>query len=65
MLQSLEAGILSLEQRPYRCPERRSGAYVNKGYRQLFIKSYTILYRIAEEEKQVIVVTVRYSRSSF
>lgn len=65
MADSLEEGILSLETMPYRCSERKRGIYANKGYRQLFIKNYTIVYRVDEESKTVIVVTVRYARSEF
>ena len=65
MADVLEKEILSLEAMPYRCPERRRGVYANKGYRQLFIKSYTVIYRIDEASKTVIVVTVRYSGSEF
>ena len=65
MLDALEAGILSLEQLPYRCAERKHGRYANQGYRQLFVRNYTIVYRIDEKQKRVIVVTVRYSRSNF
>ena len=50
---------------PYRCPERRTGVYANKGYRQLFIKHYTVIYRVDEESKTVLIVTVRYSPSQF
>ena len=62
---ALENGILSLETMPYRCPERQRGIYANKGYHQLFVKNDTIVYRIDEASKTVIVVTVRYSRSDF
>ena len=48
---------------PYRCPKRKRGIYANKGYRQLFIKNYTIVYRIDEISKSVMIVTVRYSAS--
>ena len=65
LLHELEESILSLEQLPYRCPERRHGVYANRGYRQLLLKNYSIIYRVDEEKKQVIVVTVRYSRSNF
>lgn len=65
MLNTLETGIFSLEEMPYRCAERKHGIYANKGYRQLFIKNYTVIYRIDEEAKRVIIVTVRYSRSDF
>ena len=63
LIDALENGIFSLEQMPYRCPERRVGAYANRGYRQLFIRNYTVIYRVSEENKQVIIVTVAYSRS--
>lgn len=65
MADALEDGILSLETMPCRCPERKRGIYANKGYRQLFVKNYTIVYRIDEESKTVIIVTVRYARSEF
>ena len=63
LIDELENGIFSLEQLPYRCPKRRVGAYADKGYRQLFIKNYTVIYRIHAEKKQVVIVTVRYSKS--
>ena len=60
-----EDAILGLETFPYRGAERKTGAFAGKGYRQLFVKNYTIIYRIDEENKTVIIVTVRYSPSSF
>lgn len=65
LVNDLESEILSLEVMPYRCPERRRGAYAGRGYRELFVKNYTVLYRIDETKKLVIIVTIRYSRSSF
>ncbi len=65
LLGALESGILSLDTMPYRCPERRIGAYAHKGYRQLLIKNYVIIYRVNEEKKEVVVVTIRYARSHF
>lgn len=65
LIDTLESEILSLEYLPYRCPERRSGAYAKDGYRQLMVKNYIVIYRVNEAERQVIVVTVRYARSSF
>lgn len=61
----IEAGIFSLEEMPNRGAPRRIGNYANKGYRHLFIKNYTIVYRVDETEKQVIIVTVKYSGSDF
>ena len=65
LIDTLEQEILSLESMPYRCAERKIGAYAGKGYRQLFVKNYTVIFRIDETHKAVIVVTVRYSPSQF
>ena len=65
MVERIEEEISSLENMPYRCPERTRGIYANHGYRQVFVKNYTVIYRIDEAHKQVIVVTVRYSPSEF
>ena len=65
VIEALEAGMLSLESMPYRCPERKRGIYANKGYRQLFVKNYTIVYRIDEATKSVLIVTIRYSARDF
>lgn len=65
LVDEIEAGIFSLEEIPNRGAPRRIGNYANKGYRQLFIKNYTIVYRVDETEKQVIIVTVKYSGSDF
>ena len=61
----LEEAIHGLDTMPYRGAERKTGAFANKGYRQLFVKNFTIVYRIDEERKRVIIVTVRYTPSSF
>lgn len=65
LVDKLEEQILSLEYLPYRCPERPTGAYANKGYRQLLVKNYTVIYRVDEAAKEVLIVTVRYSKSNF
>ena len=65
LVEQIEKQILSLDQMPYRCPERTRGAYANRGYRELVVENYTVIYRVDEPTKQVIVVTVRYSRSNF
>lgn len=61
----IEQEILSLETMPYRYPTRKTGAYANRGYRQLFIKNYVVVYRVNEAQKTVIIVTVRYAPSRF
>lgn len=65
MADALEEAILSLNEMPYRGSIRRTGAFANRGYRQLFVKNFTIVYRIDELRKTVIIVTVRYTPSSF
>ena len=65
IVESFEEKILSLEDFPHRGAERKVGAYANKGYRQLFVKNFTIIYRINDKSKHVIVVTVKYSPSAF
>lgn len=65
MADILDEAILGLDEMPYRGAVRRVGAFADKGYRQLFVKNYTIVYRIDEMNKTVIVVTVRYTPSSF
>ncbi len=65
LIDKLEESILSLELMPQRGAKRRVGAYANKGYRQLFVNNFTIVYRIDEEKKQVLIVTVKYSKSEF
>lgn len=65
LVDSIEQAIYTLGSMPCRCPKRRVGAYANKGYRQLLVKNYTVIYRIDEAAKTVIVVTVRYSRGQF
>lgn len=65
MIDELENMIFSLESFPERGAIRRVGAYANQGYRQLFYKNYTILYRVLKEKKEVHIVTVRYTPSNF
>lgn len=65
LVEKLEEAILSLETMPFRGARRRVGAFAGKGYRQLFVNGFTIIYRIEEMKKQVVIVTVRYSKSQF
>lgn len=61
----LENTIFSLECMPYRGTERKVGTYANKGYKQLFVKNFTIIYRVDEKRHIVIIVTVRYTPREF
>lgn len=65
MVDSIEEAIFSLEHMPKRGAPRRYGIYASKDYRQLFVKNYTIIYRVDDESKQVVIVAVRYSKSRF
>ena len=60
LIDELEQAIFGLEQYPERGDLRRTGAYANRGYRQLFVKNYVIIYRVLKEIKQVHIVTVCY-----
>lgn len=64
LVEEIENAILSLEAFPQRGALRKIGRYA-KEYRQIFVKNYTIIYRIDEVRKWVIVVTVRYTPSEF
>lgn len=65
LIDEIERSILSLRQMPYLFPERMIGLYAKKGYRQLLVKNYLVIYRIDESLKQVIILTVRYVKSNF
>ncbi|UWG95908.1 type II toxin-antitoxin system RelE/ParE family toxin [Dehalobacter sp. DCM] len=66
LVDTLEEAIFSLESMPQRGALRKIGAYANKGYRQLFVGNFTIVYRVSEPKKRVVlVVTIRYSKSQF
>jgi plasmid stabilization system protein ParE len=65
LAESLEEAIISLETMPRRGALRKTGAYANSGYRQLFVGNFTVVYRIDELRKRVFIVTIRYSKSHF
>lgn len=51
LIEKIEQEILSLDQMPYRWPGRRRGVYANRGYRQMLVKNYTVIYRVDEAGK--------------
>ena len=65
MVDELEEAIFSLEQSPERGAIRRVGAYAGGNYRRLFVKNYCIIYRLMKKNKEVHIVTVRYTPSNF
>ena len=54
------SAIESLADFPYSHQDRLVGKYSNKGYKQLLIDSYMAIYKIDEDSKQVIVITVQF-----
>jgi toxin ParE1/3/4 len=65
LVDSLGDAIFSLESMPHRGVLRKTGVYANKGYRQLFVGNFTVVYRVEEVKKRVLVVTIRYSKSQY
>ncbi len=65
LVEDIEEAIFSLEELPERGAERKVGAYAYKGYRQLFSKNYTIVYRVDTDAKEVMIITARYSHRNF
>ncbi len=52
--------LKKLENFPQSHQERIEGSYAGKGYRQLLIDNYIVIFRIDETSKTVYVVTVQY-----
>lgn len=48
MVELLEEAILGLDRMPFRGSIRKNGIYTRR-YRQLFVKNFTIIYRIDED----------------
>ncbi|MBF0710461.1 MULTISPECIES: type II toxin-antitoxin system RelE/ParE family toxin [unclassified Gemella] len=61
----IQTAILSLEKLPKRGSERKIGRYKSKGYLQLFVGTYIIVYRVEEHKKQVVIITIQNMRQSF
>ena len=61
----LEAGIFSLEEYPYRCAGAKNWQYANRGYRELIVDSYIIIYKIHARKKEVDIVTVQHGKKIF
>ena len=55
-------GLYSLSSFPYSHQDRLVGRYANKGYKQLFVDNYLIIYRIDEGAKTAHVVTIQYAK---
>lgn len=59
LIDRLEKHILTLESVPYRYPERKRGSYAKNGYRNLLADNFTVIYRVEEIKKRVIVIAVQ------
>ena len=51
MADILDNSILSLQEMLYRGAVWKVGNYAKKGYRQIFVNNFTIIYRIVEIKK--------------
>ena len=56
----IKKAIMKLAEFPESHQQRLEGRYADKGYRQLLIDNYIVIFRINEEDKTVYVVTVQY-----
>lgn len=56
----IKNAILQLNTFPQSHQERVEGRYAEKGYRQLLVDNYIVIFRINEEHNIVTVVTVQY-----
>lgn len=56
----IKKAILSLDTFPQSHQKRNEGRYAEKGYRQLLIDNYIVIFRIDEIYKIVYVVTIQY-----
>lgn len=58
----IKKSILNLSTFPQSHQERNEGRYAGKGYRQLLIDNYIVIFRIDEANRIVYVVTIQYQR---
>ena len=52
--------IESLNSFPYAHQDRLVGRYANKGYKQLLVDNYIVIYKINEDIKTVYIVVIKY-----
>lgn len=64
-ISNIEEAIFALEKIPKKGGFREYGKYAAKGYRQIFVNKYTIVYRIDEAAKEIIIITIRPTASRF
>lgn len=59
-IERIKKAILKLDTFPQSHQERSEGRYAGKGYRQLLIDNYIVIFRTDENSRIVYVVTVQY-----
>lgn len=52
--------IATLSSFPYSHQDRLVGRFANKGYKQLLTDNYIVIYKVDENKKEVIVLTIHY-----
>ena len=52
--------IKSLEQSPESHQDRLVGQFAGKGYKQLIVDNYIVIFKIDKEQNRVYIVTVQY-----
>ena len=62
IITAIENAILSLNTLPNRGSMITSGIYANKGYRQLLVKNFQIIYKVFEQTREVVVVFVKHEK---
>ena len=61
LVDKFEKAIFSLESFPYRGAKRKVRISYNWEYRQIFVKNFTIIYRVDETNQSVIIVSVKFT----
>lgn len=56
----IKKAILNLDTFPQSHQQRTEGRYAERGYRQLLVDNYIVVFRIDETNKTVYVITVQY-----
>ena len=56
----IKESIIDLGLFPKSLQERLEGCFAGKGYRQLLVDNYVVIFRIDENQKIVYVVTIQY-----
>lgn len=59
-LERIKKAILSLNIFPQSHQERTEGRYAKKGYRQLLVDNYIVIFRIDETNKTIYIITIQY-----